>query len=406
MTMDTSQDKAVRRFVRWLRDKVENRRGRDGDTDPWWVTLLLDVGRPVVAVMILTMCAPGEHYLAVQAGWSETLAWGMPGTLTAYAGIAAVVATKRPKTAPGRRTAVWGAVISVALAMAAQPVAHLYGRIGLDLQLVVLTCVMGIIPAAVFGHLLHMGASAPKSRQSTASEMPAQTVKEKQISLVKPYPAGPVGQLLSNPESALLEIKGHGIVHSPIVYFIRNGNRVKIGTTTNMIGRLRNLSLRIGDILLMLHGEFDLENSLHGRFTEQRVGTTEWFELSGELVDYIEWKSGQTLNASGPKPVRPAVRRTKGRLSAPVPAPDKPVSALMSAPDSPPDAMSVPSPVLSSPSPIADKQNLSARAHGLASAGQDKDTIKETLRTEFPDAKADSIRKAADRAVDRVSAVS
>lgn len=162
--MDVSQDKdkAVRRFVRWLKDKVENRRGRDGDTDPWWVTLLLDVGRPVVAVMILTMCAPGEHYLAVQAGWSRTLAWGMPGTLTAYAGIAAVVATKRPKSAPGRSTAVAGAIVSVGLAMAAQPVAHLYGRTGLSLQLVVLTCVMGIVPAAVFGHLLHMGASGPK----------------------------------------------------------------------------------------------------------------------------------------------------------------------------------------------------------------------------------------------------
>ena len=160
--MDTSRDKTVRRFVRWLKDKVENRRGRDGDNDPWWVTLLLDIGRPLVAVMILTMCAPGEHYLAVQSGWSETLAWGMPGTLTAYAGIASVVATKRPKKAPGRKTAVAGAVVSVALAMAAQPVAHLYGREGLTVQLIWLTVIMGIIPAAVFGHLLHMGASAPR----------------------------------------------------------------------------------------------------------------------------------------------------------------------------------------------------------------------------------------------------
>jgi hypothetical protein len=160
--MDTPRDKTVRRFVRWLKDKVENRRGRDGDNDPWWVTLLLDIGRPLVAVMILTMCAPGEHYLAVQSGWSETLAWGMPGTLTAYAGIASVVATKRPKKAPGRRTAIAGAVVSVALAMAAQPVAHLYGRHGLTAQLIWLTVIMGIIPAAVFGHLLHMGASAPR----------------------------------------------------------------------------------------------------------------------------------------------------------------------------------------------------------------------------------------------------
>lgn len=430
---DASPDRThVRRFVRWLRDKVENKRGRDTDTDPWWVTLLLDIGRPLVAVMILAMCAPGEHYLAVQAGWSDRLAWGMPGTLTAYAGIAAVVATKRPKDAPGRMTAVWGAIISVSLAMAAQPVAHLYGRTGLDRELVILTCVMGVIPGAVFGHLLHMGASAPKNRRSMVSEVPAQTVKEKRISLVKPYPAGPVGQLLSNPESALLEIKGRGVVHSPVVYFVRNGNRVKIGTTTNMIGRLRNLSLRMGDILLMLHGEFDLENALHGRFTEQRVGTTEWFELSGELVDYIEWKSGQALNVSAPKPVRPAVP-DRDKETVPVhlswdgadimpvvPATpeqrDEVVRTVSRAFDVPSDMLGPVVPPRPAPVPdgapvrpdavpsLADKRELSVRAHELASAGQDKDAIKDTLRTEFPEAKADSIRKAAGRAADKASA--
>jgi hypothetical protein len=123
---------------------------------------MLDVGRPLVAILILIMCAPGEHYLATQAGWSETLAWGMPGALTAYAGIAAVVATKRPKEAPGRNTAIWGAVLSIGLAMAAQPIAHLYGRGGLDTQAIALTIAVSCIPAAVFGHLLHMGAASPK----------------------------------------------------------------------------------------------------------------------------------------------------------------------------------------------------------------------------------------------------
>lgn len=155
-------------FVKWIKEKYQNRRtGRD-DHDPWWVTLMLDVGRPLVAIMILTMCAPGEHYLAVQAGWSDTLAWGMPGALTAYAGIAAVVATKRPKGAPGRTTAIWGAILSVSLAMAAQPVAHLYNREGLTAQMIWLTVVMGVIPGAVFGHLLHMGAATPKPSKAPA----------------------------------------------------------------------------------------------------------------------------------------------------------------------------------------------------------------------------------------------
>ncbi len=132
--------------------------GRMDGRDLWWVRIVLNVGRPLVAVAVLVMCAPGEHYLATLAHWDEKLAWGMPTVLTAYAGIAAVVATKRPKGAPGKRTAVAGAIVSVGLAMAAQPIAHLYGYRGLTTSDIVLITVVSCIPAAVFGHLLHMAA--------------------------------------------------------------------------------------------------------------------------------------------------------------------------------------------------------------------------------------------------------
>lgn len=149
----------------------------DTDKDLWWVQFLLNVGRPVVAVFVLVMCAPGEHYLALEAGWNKTLAWGMPGTLTAYAGIAAVVATKRSKGTPGRLTAVWGAIASIALAMAAQPIAHLYGRPGLTTQQVYLIVAVSCIPALVFGHLLHMAASGVRVRVSTPA-VQADSVQE------------------------------------------------------------------------------------------------------------------------------------------------------------------------------------------------------------------------------------
>jgi hypothetical protein len=139
---------------KWFRDRADS----STDRDLWWVRLMLNVGRPAVAVLVLAMCAPGEHYLALQAGWNETLAWGMPGTLTAYAGIAAVVATKRAPGSPGKGTAVWGAVLSIVTAMAAQPIAHLYGRPGLGPQQVTLIVIVSCIPALVFGHLLHMAA--------------------------------------------------------------------------------------------------------------------------------------------------------------------------------------------------------------------------------------------------------
>lgn len=170
------------KLLNWIKEKYQHRRNERDEHDPWWVTLMLDVGRPMVAILILTMCAPGEHYIAVKSGLNEKLAWGMPGTLTAYAGIAAVVATKRPKGSPGHKTAVAGAIMAVLLAMAAQPVAHLWGRFGAPSQTqeIWLTIVAGIIPAAVFGHLLHMGAvgkpKTVKAKDAPGRKFPAPAV--------------------------------------------------------------------------------------------------------------------------------------------------------------------------------------------------------------------------------------
>jgi hypothetical protein len=151
----------------WIKDKYAKRRDERDDHDPWWVTLMLDLGRPAVAIMILIMCAPGEHYLGARAGFAS-LAWLTPATLTAYAGISAVVATKRPHGAPGRKTAVLGAILSILVAMAAQPVAHLYQQHIITGYQPALIIVVSVIPAAVFGHLLHMGAAVSKLRRSAS----------------------------------------------------------------------------------------------------------------------------------------------------------------------------------------------------------------------------------------------
>lgn len=142
-----------------FRRKDRTRPMSSGYDTPWWVDVLTNWGRPVVAVVVLTMCAPGEHYLAHTAGWSFRLAWGMPFVLTAYAGISAVVATKRPKGSPGKRTAVAGAILSIAVAMAAQPIAHLYQRGLISGYQTQLTIIASCIPALVLGHLLHLAVS-------------------------------------------------------------------------------------------------------------------------------------------------------------------------------------------------------------------------------------------------------
>lgn len=136
---------------------------------PLWVRAFTAGGRPLVAVIVMVMCAPGEHHLAVLAGWSDRLAWGMAAVLAAYAGIAAAVAGRRRSGDPGHRTAVVGAVVALAMAMAAQPLSHLFvtGWLSADprapWQLVVgASC----IPPLVLGHLLHLAATPTVERET------------------------------------------------------------------------------------------------------------------------------------------------------------------------------------------------------------------------------------------------
>lgn len=156
---------------------------------PWWVRAFTAAGRPIVAVVVLIMCAPGEHHLAVLAGWDGRLAWGMAGVLAAYAGIAAAVASARPAGAPGKRSAVAGAVLSLGAAMAAQPVSHAFvtGHLSSEPRTPLwLVVAVSCVPPLVLGHLLHLAATpvratapvpveqaAPLAEQAPAVEQPA-----------------------------------------------------------------------------------------------------------------------------------------------------------------------------------------------------------------------------------------
>ncbi|WP_437089966.1 GIY-YIG nuclease family protein [Streptomyces sp. enrichment culture] len=75
--------------------------------------------------------------------------------------------------------------------------------------------------------------------------------------------------------------------HVPVVYFVTNGDRVKIGTSTNITARVGALSLRRSNAVLLLQGGNDLENALHKHFDADRIGRTEWFVLSPSIRDYI-----------------------------------------------------------------------------------------------------------------------
>lgn len=79
--------------------------------------------------------------------------------------------------------------------------------------------------------------------------------------------------------------------HDPIVYVIGNGPRVKIGTTRHLRRRVSSLSLRRENVICALQGDRRLERALHRTFFVDRVGSTEWFKPSEDLIAYIKTKT-------------------------------------------------------------------------------------------------------------------
>jgi hypothetical protein len=65
--------------------------------------------------------------------------------------------------------------------------------------------------------------------------------------------------------------------HASLVYFIRNGNRMKIGTSTELKRRIRTLALRAENVALLYDGDRRLERQYLQRFSDLRIGSTEWF---------------------------------------------------------------------------------------------------------------------------------
>jgi pimeloyl-ACP methyl ester carboxylesterase len=82
--------------------------------------------------------------------------------------------------------------------------------------------------------------------------------------------------------------------HAPLVYFIRNGNRIKIGTTTDLKRRIRTLALREENVALLVPGDHRREREYHRQFAGLRVGNTEWFAFKDSLAQYVTDRAAQT----------------------------------------------------------------------------------------------------------------
>lgn len=148
---------------KWLsrgRDTVSLPTGDIPDA-PSWVTYFRLWGVPMAAVAVLVLCAPGEQHIAELSGWHGWISWGLAGLFTLYAGLAAVISTQLPKGARGKGSSIVGAVVSLALAMGAQPVSHMFvtGYLTAEPRPPLwLVATVSCIPPFILGHLLHFAA--------------------------------------------------------------------------------------------------------------------------------------------------------------------------------------------------------------------------------------------------------
>lgn len=70
-----------------------------------------------------------------------------------------------------------------------------------------------------------------------------------------------------------------------VVYYIRFGDRIKIGTTRNVWKRVR--AIPVDRILATEPGSYELERERHEQFGEFRHGNTEWFRDCPEIRQHI-----------------------------------------------------------------------------------------------------------------------
>lgn len=73
--------------------------------------------------------------------------------------------------------------------------------------------------------------------------------------------------------------------HGPIVYYMRIGNRVKIGTSANLRQRLETFNPE--ELMATEPGGHELERARHAQFHHLRT-RGEWFRHEAELAQHIE----------------------------------------------------------------------------------------------------------------------
>jgi len=74
-----------------------------------------------------------------------------------------------------------------------------------------------------------------------------------------------------------------------MVYFVTKDNKIKIGYTTNIDKRLKELNNQYGkiDLIAIIKGTRKLEKAFHTKFEKYSIGN-EWFKLNHEILNFIQ----------------------------------------------------------------------------------------------------------------------
>jgi hypothetical protein len=97
----------------------------------------------------------------------------------------------------------------------------------------------------------------------------------------------PSGWLCATCEWRQGEVPDHDLARPRIdvVYYLRHGDRVKIGTTTNP--RQRFAAIWHDELLALERGDRHVERARHEQFAQERLERSEWFRSSPRLLAHI-----------------------------------------------------------------------------------------------------------------------
>ncbi|MGK9148976.1 GIY-YIG nuclease family protein [Plantibacter flavus] len=71
-----------------------------------------------------------------------------------------------------------------------------------------------------------------------------------------------------------------------VVYYLRHGDRIKIGTTTNP--RQRFAAIWHDELLALERGDRHVERARHEQFATERLERSEWFTASSRLRRHVD----------------------------------------------------------------------------------------------------------------------